>query len=125
VTARGRARNSVPGRARTRPPLLDSLHPIIGRCTLSNIVGGAFQAAHLGFSLDRGAVGAGLMSEALVAVIRYAFEDLRLHRVMANYLPANVRSGRVSPSRGEARHAAPAPRQEVGADRIPPEPKVS
>lgn len=69
--------------------------PIIGRCTLSNIVGGAFQAAHLGFSLDREAIGAGLMTEALNAVLRHAFGDLRLHRVMANYLPANARSARL------------------------------
>lgn len=35
------------------------------------------------------------MEEALRAAIRYAFADLRLHRVMANYMPANERSGRV------------------------------
>jgi ribosomal-protein-alanine N-acetyltransferase len=73
-------------------PPADTHGPVLGRCTLSNVVRGAFQAAHLGFSLDRDAVGRGLMHEALKAVLRYAFEDLGLHRVMANYMPANVRS---------------------------------
>lgn len=76
--------------ARTRPD-----GPVLGRCALSNIVRGPFQAAHLGFSLAASAVGGGLMSEALAAVIRYAFDDLRLHRLMANYMPRNARSARV------------------------------
>ncbi len=66
---------------------------VLGRCTLSNIVRGAFQAAHLGYSLDREHVGQGVMSEALRAVITYAFETLNLHRLMANYMPGNERSG--------------------------------
>ena len=36
-----------------------------------------------------------LMTEAVAAAIRYAFEDLRLHRVKAAYLPTNERSGRL------------------------------
>jgi ribosomal-protein-alanine N-acetyltransferase len=35
------------------------------------------------------------MSEALTALIAYAFNDLRLHRIMANYMPSNERSARV------------------------------
>jgi ribosomal-protein-alanine N-acetyltransferase len=35
------------------------------------------------------------MHEALEAAIRYAFDELRLHRIMANYVPTNERSGRV------------------------------
>jgi ribosomal-protein-alanine N-acetyltransferase len=35
------------------------------------------------------------MFEALQALVRYAFEDLKLHRIMANYMPANERSGRL------------------------------
>jgi ribosomal-protein-alanine N-acetyltransferase len=69
--------------------------PIIGRCTLSNIVRGPFQAAHLGFSLDRDSTGKGIMHEALAALVAYAFEDLGLHRIMANYMPGNARSARL------------------------------
>ncbi len=63
-----------------------------GTCTVSNIVRGPFQAAYLGYALDRRAVGSGLMTEALTAVIQYCFDQLNLHRLMANYMPTNVRS---------------------------------
>lgn len=69
--------------------------PIIGHCTLSGIVRGPFQAAYLGYGLDAGAVGKGLMEEALRAAIAYCFDELDLHRIMANYMPTNVRSGRL------------------------------
>jgi len=69
--------------------------PLIGQCALTDIVRGPFQAAYLGYSLDRKAYGQGFMNEALSAVIEYAFDELRLHRIMANYMPANVRSCRV------------------------------
>jgi ribosomal-protein-alanine N-acetyltransferase len=68
---------------------------IIGQCTFSGIVRGPFQAAYLGYGLDHRAVGKGLMSEALDAAIRYCFCELNLHRIMANYMPTNVRSGRL------------------------------
>jgi ribosomal-protein-alanine N-acetyltransferase len=68
---------------------------ILGRCSLTNIVRGPFQAAHLGFSLAKGATGRGFMLEALREVIRYAFEDLGLHRLMANHQPSNLRSARL------------------------------
>ncbi len=69
--------------------------PVLGVANLSNIVRGTLQACHLGYSLDREYEGRGLMQEALEALVTYAFEDLQLHRVMANYQPENVRSGRV------------------------------
>ena len=69
--------------------------PVKGQCTFSNIVRGPFQAAYLGYSLDHRAVGKGLMYEALSASIGYAFEELNLHRIMANYMPTNERSGRL------------------------------
>jgi ribosomal-protein-alanine N-acetyltransferase len=69
--------------------------PIVGHCTFSNIVRGSFQAAHLGYGLDSRAVGKGLMEEALRAAIAYVFDELSLHRIMANYMPTNERSGRL------------------------------
>ena len=68
---------------------------IVGQCRLSEIVRGPFQAAYLGFGLDRDAVGEGLMTEALRAVIEHAFSELGLHRIMANHMPENVRSAAV------------------------------
>ena len=76
-------------------PRATPVGPLLGRCTFSNIVRGPFQAAYLGFSLDRDAVGQGLMTEALRAAIRYAFDDLGLHRIMANHMPENTRSARL------------------------------
>ncbi len=78
--------------------ILDRKEPegeILGRCTLSGMIRGAFQAAFLGYSLDAGAEGKGIMSEALGAVIRHAFEEMNLHRIMANHMPVNVRSARL------------------------------
>lgn len=69
--------------------------PILGQVSLRNIIRGAFQACHLGYSLDREAVGRGLMTEALTTVVTYAFNDMNLHRIMANYIPTNERSGRL------------------------------
>jgi ribosomal-protein-alanine N-acetyltransferase len=68
---------------------------VIGQCTFSEIVRGPFEAAYLGYGLDHREVGKGLMQEALHAAIRYCFDDLNLHRIMANYMPANVRSARL------------------------------
>lgn len=68
---------------------------VIGVINLSQIVRGGFQAGVVGYSLDREHEGQGLMSEALLAVIEFAFEELGLHRVMANYRPENDRSARV------------------------------
>jgi ribosomal-protein-alanine N-acetyltransferase len=68
---------------------------LLGHCNFNQIVRGAFQAAVLGYSLDRRCEGRGMMSEALGAALPYVFETMRLHRVMANYVPTNERSGRV------------------------------
>ena len=69
--------------------------PILGQVNLNNIVRGAFQAAHLGYHLDREAEGRGLMQDALTQVIGYAFGPFRLHRLMAGYVVGNTRSAKV------------------------------
>ncbi len=68
---------------------------IVGWVNLSNIVRGAFQACHLGYSLAANAQGNGIMTEALRALIPFAFDELQLHRIMANYMPHNIRSAAV------------------------------
>lgn len=68
---------------------------MLGTVGLSNIVRGLFQACHLGYALDHAAQGQGLMHEALTRVIAFAFEELCLHRLMANYMPHNQRSEKV------------------------------
>lgn len=68
---------------------------VVGDCNFTNFVRGPFQACYLGYKIAKRAEGRGLMSEALRAACAYAFENLRLHRIMANYVPTNERSGRV------------------------------
>lgn len=68
---------------------------LVGHVGLSNIARGVFQAAHLGYALRKSHEGRGLMTEALEAIIPYAFDRMRLHRLMANYMPTNRRSARV------------------------------
>lgn len=69
--------------------------PVLGSCNLTQVARGPAQSCQLGYALDEGAVGKGLMEEALRAVIDYAFGELGLHRVMASYIPTNERSGRL------------------------------
>lgn len=68
---------------------------IIGFCNFTQIFRGAFQACYLGYKIDHEYEGKGLMHEALKASIQYAFEKLALHRIMANYMPINMRSAKL------------------------------
>lgn len=68
---------------------------ILATFTLANIVRGAFQACHLGYGVAARMQGQGLMQEVLEAGLAWAFGELGLHRVMANYLPRNERSARL------------------------------
>lgn len=65
---------------------------LIGAVTLGVITLAAFRACYLGYHIDREHEGQGYMTEAVSAAIAYAFDELKLHRIMANYLPHNQRS---------------------------------
>jgi [ribosomal protein S5]-alanine N-acetyltransferase len=68
---------------------------ILGTINYTNIVRGAFQACHLGYQIAAAHEGRGLMTEALRAGNAFVFDEVRLHRIMANYRPENERSARV------------------------------
>ncbi len=68
---------------------------IIGQVNFNNFVRGAAQFCYLGYSLAEIEQGKGYMAEALQATIKYVFQELNMHRVMANYLPQNPRSSNV------------------------------
>jgi [ribosomal protein S5]-alanine N-acetyltransferase len=68
---------------------------VIGECNLTEIARGYFESCYLGFSLHHRHTGRGLMTEALSALLAFAFQEMRLHRVSANYLPDNLRSERL------------------------------
>ncbi len=68
---------------------------IIGMCNFTQIFRGGFQACYLGYNIDHAYEGKGLMFEAAENGIRYMFEELEVHRIMANYMPVNVRSAKL------------------------------
>ncbi|MBC8103562.1 MAG: GNAT family N-acetyltransferase [Cytophagales bacterium] len=67
---------------------------VMGVATFGNLVRGAAQYCTLGYAVAQSAQGSGLMREALEdAAIPYVFREMRLHRIHANYIPRNERSG--------------------------------
>lgn len=73
----------------------DDSKKIIGFCNFTQIFHGAFQACYLGYKIDYEYEGKGLMFEALEASIKYVFKDLKIHRIMANYMPINIKSAKL------------------------------
>jgi ribosomal-protein-alanine N-acetyltransferase len=66
-----------------------------GEITLSSIQRGPFQQAYIGYWVDEELAGHGFAGEAVVIVLRYAFEELGLHRVEIAIVPRNLPSRRV------------------------------
>ena len=67
---------------------------VVGTCTLASI-DLQNRRAEIGFALHRGYWKQGLISEALVALLHHAFEDLKLHRIEADVDPRNAASLRL------------------------------
>jgi ribosomal-protein-alanine N-acetyltransferase len=65
---------------------------ILGGITLSNVRRGVTQAATVGYWVGAPFVRRGYASSALGAVVTYAIETLRLHRIEAASMPANAPS---------------------------------
>ena len=64
----------------------------IGCVALNNIIYGGFRSSFLAYKTDQSLLRQGYTSEAVCAVIRFAFEGLGLHRIEANILPRNAAS---------------------------------
>ncbi|MEH3034040.1 MAG: GNAT family protein [Aeromicrobium erythreum] len=65
---------------------------VVGELTLSDVVRGAFENAHVGYWLASSATGRGLATRALREALRHAFDVMGLHRVQAGTLVHNERS---------------------------------
>lgn len=68
---------------------------IIGTVNFSNFIRGVAHFCYVGYSLAETAQNKGYMAEALKAATDYVFQQLNFHRIMANYMPHNRRSGNV------------------------------
>ena len=68
---------------------------VIAACSLTNIVYHPACFCHLGYSVDARYEGKGCMTGLVRHVIDFAFDNLRLNRISANYMPANDRSARL------------------------------
>jgi len=65
---------------------------IVGAMSLSQIFRGGFHNAYLGYYVGARYANEGYMTEALELLLRYAFSQLKLHRLEANIQPGNVAS---------------------------------
>src|SRR5437870_733409 len=72
--------------------VVDHEEPLVGVYALSQIHHGSFRNAYLGYYAFLPRAGNGYMREAMTLVFRYAFGELRLHRLQANVQPGNERS---------------------------------
>lgn len=66
---------------------------IIGVVNFSTFVRGVSQSCNLGYALASEAVGHGYLTEIVPVALDYVFAALGMHRVQANYMPTNERSG--------------------------------
>ena len=92
-----------------------------GEVTLSSIQRGPFQSAFIGYWIDEALAGRGLVPEAVVVTLRFAFEAISLHRVEISIIPRNLASRRVVEKLGHPRGghgpALPRDRRRVGGPR--------
>jgi len=68
---------------------------LIGGLTIANVRRGCAQAGSLGYWMGAPYAGQGYMTDAVGALVPFAFGTLRLHRVEAACIPANIASVRL------------------------------
>ena len=66
-----------------------------GEVNLSSVQRGPFQSAYVGYWIDEKHAGNGYIPEALVVLLRFVFDDLKLHRMQIAIIPRNANSRRV------------------------------
>ncbi len=72
----------------------------VGEVSLASVLRGPYQSASIGYWIDEGHAGRGLVPEGVALVLRYGFEELFLHRIEAAIVPRNTRSRRVAEKLG-------------------------
>jgi ribosomal-protein-alanine N-acetyltransferase len=67
----------------------------VGKIALNGVMRGAMYGAYLGYWMAAESQGRGLVTEGIRAVLDFAFDAARLHRIQAAIMPHNARSLRV------------------------------
>lgn len=73
---------------------------LLGGITISNVRRGVTQAAAVGYWIGKPYAGRGGMTKALSGIVRFAFDELKLHRLEAACMPTNSASIRVLEKNG-------------------------
>ncbi len=68
---------------------------LVGEVNLNHVLRGSLQAGTIGYWIDRGYAGHGYTAEAVAVLLRFCFEQLRLHRIEICIVPRNLNSRRV------------------------------
>jgi ribosomal-protein-alanine N-acetyltransferase len=73
---------------------------LVGEVSLGSVLRGPFQSCFIGYWIDERHAGCGYTPDAVAVVLRYGFEELRLHRMEAAIVPRNLKSRRVAAKLG-------------------------
>lgn len=73
---------------------INSNHNLVGMIALNDILW-SLKTSYVGYSLNQNHTNQGYMREALNLLIKYSFEELKLHRLEAGVMPSNVSSWKV------------------------------
>ena len=74
---------------------LQSTGALIGSIQLFQVIRGSLQSAFIGYFLDKDHNGKGYTTEAVKLLLKFGFEELKLHRIEAGVMPHNMGSLRV------------------------------
>ena len=88
-----RERERAAGNAYSFGIFVDSM--FCGEVNLNGVTRGSMQSATVGYWVDHAKAGHGYVPEAVAVVTRFAFEQLRLHRLEICIIPRNANSMRV------------------------------
>ncbi len=79
---------------------LNDTAAIAGVIYINSIIRGRFQSASIAYAAFAPTAGLGYMTEGLGLALKYAFEELQLHRLEAQIQPTNTRSLRLIQRQG-------------------------
>jgi len=88
-------KHSEEGRQHCFGIFLKSNDELLGDVSLFQINRGALQSCLVGYTLDKEHNGNGYATEAVSLAVKFAFDELKLHRIEAGVMPENVGSIRV------------------------------